>query len=46
MTTIAIVGAGKGLGLAVAERFAREGFAVALISRNQDRLDGARRGTA
>ncbi|WP_412160808.1 SDR family NAD(P)-dependent oxidoreductase [Curtobacterium flaccumfaciens] len=40
MTTIAIVGAGKGLGLAVAERFAREGFAVALISRNQDRLDG------
>jgi len=38
-TTIAIVGAGKGLGLAVAERFGREGFAVALISRNQDRLD-------
>ncbi|RDI01021.1 short subunit dehydrogenase [Curtobacterium sp. AG1037] len=39
MTTIAIVGAGKGLGAAVAERFGREGFAVALISRNQDRLD-------
>jgi NADP-dependent 3-hydroxy acid dehydrogenase YdfG len=39
MTTIAIVGAGKGLGLAVARRFAREGFAVALLSRSQDRLD-------
>ncbi|WP_439693117.1 SDR family NAD(P)-dependent oxidoreductase [Curtobacterium sp. SP.BCo] len=40
MTTIAIIGAGKGLGLAVAERFGREGFSVALVSRNQDRLDG------
>lgn len=40
MTTIAIVGAGKGLGLAVAERFGREGFSIALVSRNQDRLDG------
>lgn len=40
MTTIAIIGAGKGLGLAVAERFGREGFSIALISRNQDRLDG------
>jgi len=39
MTTIAIVGAGKGLGLAVADRFGREGFDIALISRNQDRLD-------
>jgi NADP-dependent 3-hydroxy acid dehydrogenase YdfG len=39
MTTIAIVGAGKGLGLAVARRFAREGFAVALLSRSQHRLD-------
>lgn len=40
MITIAIIGAGKGLGLSVARRFAREGFAVALLSRNQDRLDG------
>ncbi|AMM18895.1 dehydrogenase [Frondihabitans sp. PAMC 28766] len=39
MTTIAIVGAGSGLGLAVARRFGREGFSVALISRNQARLD-------
>jgi short-subunit dehydrogenase len=39
MTTIAIVGAGTGLGAAVARRFAREGFAVAAISRHQDRVD-------
>src|SRR5690242_9810999 len=40
MTTIAIIGAGPGLGAAVARRFGREGFSVALISRNQERLDG------
>lgn len=39
MTTIAIVGAGTGLGAAVARRFGREGFSIALISRNQSRLD-------
>lgn len=39
MTTIAIIGAGQGLGLSVARRFGREGFAVALISRNQQRVD-------
>lgn len=39
MTTIAIVGAGTGLGAAVARRFGAEGFAVALISRNQERVD-------
>lgn len=39
MTTIAIIGAGKGLGLTVARRFGREGFAVALISRNQERVE-------
>ncbi|MFD0484538.1 SDR family NAD(P)-dependent oxidoreductase [Kineococcus sp. GCM10028916] len=33
MTTIAIVGAGTGLGAAVARRFGAEGFAVALVSR-------------
>ena len=39
MTTIAIVGAGPGLGVSVARRFGKEGFAVALISRDQDRAD-------
>ena len=39
MTTIAIVGAGKGLGAAVAHRFGREGFAVALVSRTRDKLE-------
>ena len=32
MTTIAIIGAGPGLGAAVAKRFGAEGFAVALIA--------------
>jgi NADP-dependent 3-hydroxy acid dehydrogenase YdfG len=36
---IAIIGAGPGLGAAVARRFGREGFAIALISRNQSKLD-------
>jgi NADP-dependent 3-hydroxy acid dehydrogenase YdfG len=39
MTTIAIVGAGPGLGAAVARRFGAEGFAIALISRHQERVD-------
>jgi short-subunit dehydrogenase len=34
-----IVGAGHGLGLNVARRFARGGFDIALISRNQEKLD-------
>lgn len=38
MTTLAIVGAGPGVGAAVARRFGREGFAVALISRHPERL--------
>ena len=40
MPTIAIVGAGPGLGLAIAEVFGRQGFRVALLARNQERLDG------
>jgi NAD(P)-dependent dehydrogenase (short-subunit alcohol dehydrogenase family) len=40
MPTLAIVGAGPGLGAAVARRFGREGFSVALISRDQAKLDG------
>ena len=39
MATLAIVGAGPGLGAAVARRFGREGFAIALISRDQAKLD-------
>ncbi|MEU6643527.1 SDR family NAD(P)-dependent oxidoreductase [Saccharomonospora sp. NPDC046836] len=39
MTTVAIVGAGAGLGQAAARRFGREGFSVALISRTQANVD-------
>ncbi|WP_338145264.1 SDR family NAD(P)-dependent oxidoreductase [Cryobacterium suzukii] len=39
MTTIAIIGAGSGLGAAVARRFGAEGFTVALIARHQGRVD-------
>ena len=39
MTTITIIGAGAGLAAAVARRFGAEGFSVALISRNPDRVD-------
>jgi short-subunit dehydrogenase len=40
MRTIAIFGAGPALGLAVARRFGREGFRVALVARDRGRLDG------
>ena len=39
MTTIAVIGAGPGLGAAVARRFGREGFDVALVSRNAQRTN-------
>jgi len=39
MPTIAIIGAGPGLGAAVARRFAREGYSIALISRDRTKLD-------
>jgi len=39
MNTIAIVGAGPGLGLAIARVFGAKGFSVALISRTRSRLD-------
>ncbi|MEV5840021.1 SDR family NAD(P)-dependent oxidoreductase [Nocardia sp. NPDC052112] len=39
MPTIAIVGAGPGLGLSIAKVFGGHGFDVALISRNKDNLD-------
>lgn len=39
MTSIAIVGAGPQLGLAIARTFGSKGFDVALISRNREKLD-------
>ncbi|MFG3289314.1 SDR family NAD(P)-dependent oxidoreductase [Streptomyces sp. NPDC048179] len=39
MSSIAIVGAGPGLGAAVARRFGREGYEVALVARDGRRLD-------
>jgi short-subunit dehydrogenase len=39
VAVIAIIGAGPGLGAAVARRFGREGFSVALLSRDQSKLD-------
>jgi len=39
MPTIAIVGAGRGLGAAVAREFAAHGFNIALISRTQEHVD-------
>ena len=38
--TLAIVGAGAGLGLSIAKLFGRNGFRVALIARNKAKLDG------
>jgi NADP-dependent 3-hydroxy acid dehydrogenase YdfG len=37
--TIAVFGAGPGMGRSVGRRFGREGFQVALVARNQTRLD-------
>jgi NADP-dependent 3-hydroxy acid dehydrogenase YdfG len=39
MPTIAIVGAGPSLGLSIAKIFGSHGFTVALISRNESKLD-------
>jgi short-subunit dehydrogenase len=46
MTAIAIYGAGPALGMAVARRFGREGFQVALVARSRERLDGMARDLA
>lgn len=46
MPTLAIIGAGPGLGAAAARRFGREGFDVALISRDQQHLDALAAGLA
>lgn len=37
--TIAVFGVGPGMGRSVARRFGQEGFQVALVARNQTRLD-------
>lgn len=37
--TIVIVGAGAGLGFSIAKKFGQHGFRVALIARNQDKLN-------
>lgn len=37
--TIAIMGAGPGLGLSIAKKFGANGFQVALISRNEEKLN-------
>lgn len=39
MKTIAIVGAGAGLGMSIAKKFGQNGFRVALIARNGDKLN-------
>ncbi|WP_431911608.1 SDR family NAD(P)-dependent oxidoreductase [Micromonospora carbonacea] len=39
MPTIAIVGAGSGLGQSIAKTFGSNGFSVALVSRTQSKLD-------
>lgn len=35
-----ILGVGPGLGLAIAQIFAKQGYTIAIASRNKDRLDG------
>lgn len=42
MPVLAILGAGPGLGAATARRFAREGFSVALVARDGERLGALR----
>ena len=39
----AVLGVGPGLGAAIARRFAREGFAVALMARSEESVAGARK---
>ena len=39
MPLIAIIGAGPGLGLEIARAFGRKGFDVALVARDQSKLD-------
>src|SRR4051794_10419645 len=41
--TLFVIGAGPGVGAAVARRFAREGHAVGLVARNRERLQAMTR---
>ncbi len=41
--TAAVLGVGPGLGAAVARRFAREGYSIALMARREESMAGARR---
>lgn len=40
MTSIAIIGAGPQMGMAIARTFGTQGFDIALVSRNRAKLDG------
>ncbi|KUN21323.1 short-chain dehydrogenase [Streptomyces antibioticus] len=40
MTSAVVIGAGPGIGLAVARRFAREGFDLALVARSKETVTG------
>lgn len=37
--TIAVIGAGPGLGFSLAKTFGRHGFRIAMVSRTQEKLD-------
>ncbi|MES9743787.1 SDR family NAD(P)-dependent oxidoreductase, partial [Priestia megaterium] len=39
MKNIVIVGAGPGLGMSIAKKFGKNGFRVALIARNEEKLN-------
>lgn len=40
MKTLAVIGAGPGIGMSIARRFGREGFQVGLVARNAEKLAG------
>lgn len=41
MKTVVVIGAGKGMGNAIARRFAREGFKAVLVARRREALEAA-----